>query len=1014
MSGIELQHQPVPLITEEALRQAIVHHQSGRLQDAERFYRTILQTQPNHPDANHNLGVLAVQVKQPAAALPYLKAALEANPSQGQYWLSYINALIQADLIDAARQNMDLGRRRGLKGVAVDALSVRLDGMPQAAAQASKEVGSIETVTEYPPFSSIVQKKSKKKLKAKPVKSIRKISSTLSPAPSLQDVNALVALFSEGKYVKAVALAEEMTGRYPLHGFGWKVLGSVFQQMGRSADALEPLQKATVLMLNDAEAHSALGVVLMELDRLDEAEVSCRRAILMKADFCEAHNNLGSLLKLMGRLAEAEASYSRALQIKPDHVGVHNNLGNLLRDMGRLNEAVASYRFSLQINPGYAYAHNNLGTVLMDQGQLADAEVSFRRALEIEPDYAEAHYNLGNVLKDVGRLDEAEASYLQALKSKPDFPGVYGNLGNTLALLGRLEEAATCYRAALQSKSDCFDAHNNLGNTLREMGRLDDAEVSYQRALNIKPDFAEAHNNLGTTLKDLCRLDEAETCYRRALQIKPHCAEMHSSLGGTLIELGRLDEAEASCRRALEIKPDLAVAHCNLGHSLQGLGRLNEADASYRRMLEMKSDFSSSVTMPPVTALFPFGRSGSLFFHSLFDGHPEVATLPGVYFKGWFGMDQWKRFSPNMDNANWRERLVEAILKEYQPLFDARCKKNVAGLPMGNSAWLAQASGFMEMGTDRSQHFAVDQNAFTNAFLSLLAPLPSIGQKDCFDLIHRAFDTAIRGNTASAAQKDGHIFYHIHNPSPFELAHFLQHYPQARLLHIVRNPVQSMESWMLIDTVGVLSSGKVADTRSGIEIDYRINCWNKMVGKVAAMFTQMQSPFNISDHTRGVRLEDVKRDPKRIMPQIAAWMGISDHPALYEASFCGLQYWGPASKATGKITGFDTKAIDQPVGRLLGARDVLIFETLFWPLSHLYGYTELDAAGFRRQLAEIRPWLDEPLEFEMKLYAELPDHTRALQELPPYNRLHRLLHQFWVMLDRDGTYHGMVQPLELD
>ena len=50
----------------------------------------------------------------------------------------------------------------------------------------------------------------------------------------------------------------------------------------------------------------------------------------------------------------------------------------------------------------------------------------------------------------------------------------------------------------------------------------------------------------------------------------------------------------------------------------------------------------------------------------------------------------------------------------------------------------------------------------------------------------------------------------------------------------------------------------------------------------------------------------------------------------------------------------------------------------------------------------------------MKLYAELPDHTRALQELPPYNRLHRLLHQFWVMLDRDGTYHGMVQPLELD
>ena len=187
-----------------------------------------------------------------------------------------------------------------------------------------------------------------------------------------------------------------------------------------------------------------------------------------------------------------------------------------------------------------------------------------------------------------------------------------------------------------------------------------------------------------------------------------------------------------------------------------------------------------------------------------------------------------------------------------------------------------------------------------------------------------------------------------------------------------------------------------------------------MVKNVATMFLQMQSPFNGFAHTRGVRLEDVKRNPKRIMPQIAAWMGVSDHPALYEASFCGLQYWGPASKSTGKITGFDTKAIDMPLGRLLGPRDVIIFETLFWPLSHLYGYTELDAVGFRRQMAQIRPWLDEPLEFERRLYADLPDHTRALEMWAPYKLLHSFLHRYWTVLDRDGTYHGLMRPLELD
>jgi hypothetical protein len=170
---------------------------------------------------------------------------------------------------------------------------------------------------------------------------------------------------------------------------------------------------------------------------------------------------------------------------------------------------------------------------------------------------------------------------------------------------------------------------------------------------------------------------------------------------------------------------------------------------------------------------------------------------------------------------------------------------------------------------------------------------------------------------------------------------------------------------------------------------------------------------NCLQGSRGVRLEDIKRDAKTTMPQLATWLGVSDHPSLYESSFCGLQYWGPPSK-TGIITGFDTKAIDQPVGRLFGAKDVLIFETIFWPLSHLYGYTDGDKSSFRHRLAEIRPWLDVPLEFETALYANLFDHSRRLEDLPQYKRLHRLLHLFWNVLDRDGTYQNMVLPLELD
>ena len=78
-------------------------HKEGKLQDAERLYRAILQSQPLHPYANHNLGVLAVSVNKADSALPLFKTALEANPKIEQYWLSYIDALIKEKQFDNAK-----------------------------------------------------------------------------------------------------------------------------------------------------------------------------------------------------------------------------------------------------------------------------------------------------------------------------------------------------------------------------------------------------------------------------------------------------------------------------------------------------------------------------------------------------------------------------------------------------------------------------------------------------------------------------------------------------------------------------------------------------------------------------------------------------------------------------------------------------------------------------------------------------------------------------------------------
>ena len=275
------------LTIEQALRQGIAAHKEGKIQEAERLYRAILQSQPTHPDANHNLGVLAVSVNKAEAALPFFKTALEANPKIEQFWLSYIDALIKEKQFDNAKEVLEQGKKHGVDGKRLSVLEAQL--------------------------SPITQK-----------------TNPSSSSPSQEQLSSLLEYYQKGRHDDAEKLAISITEQFPEHQFGWKVLGSVFKQTGRISEALASSQRSLHLAPLDAEAHSNLGNTLNELGRLEEAEASLRRAIALKPDYPDAHNNLGVTFLELSRSGEAIASYSRALALQPDYALANSNLGKAL------------------------------------------------------------------------------------------------------------------------------------------------------------------------------------------------------------------------------------------------------------------------------------------------------------------------------------------------------------------------------------------------------------------------------------------------------------------------------------------------------------------------------------------------------------------------------------------------------------------------------------------------------------------------------------------------------------
>lgn len=291
------------MIPEESLQQAIEHHNAGRLQEAGEVYLAILKDDPRHAVANHNMGMLAIQMDQPAAGLPYLETALDIDPARAQFWLSYIDALQRAGQLDDARQVLALARQQGLEGAEVDALDASLNA---------------------------------------------------PAAPSQTQMDQFMMAFNQGRYAEAAALASTLTQQFPEFSPAWYFLGNALGTLGHLPESEAAYRFAIHLNPDFIEAHHNLGSTLKDLRRLDEAEASYRRAIQLKPDLADAWLNLGNTLKDLGKLVDAATCCRRGLEIAPGNAALQQGLANHLAHLSDFTEVVDRSNAALQRSPNNA------------------------------------------------------------------------------------------------------------------------------------------------------------------------------------------------------------------------------------------------------------------------------------------------------------------------------------------------------------------------------------------------------------------------------------------------------------------------------------------------------------------------------------------------------------------------------------------------------------------------------------------------------------------------------------
>lgn len=299
----------------QLLQDALAHHRSGKLAQAETLYRQIVRVHPRHADALHLLGVAAHQQKRHAAAVDYIGRAIGINESAAMYHGNLAAAYWE---LGEAEQAIACYRRATQLSPQWAEAWINLATVYFAGERFDEARECYERGLKIDPNSALAWNN---------LGSIHRSESRLTE--------------SNDCFRRALQVDPDYA---PAHNN----LGNALRDAWSLEEAAVCYRRALQLRPGFAQAHNNLGNVLIDQMRVAEAAGCYRQAIAVDPNLAEAHRNLGSVFAGDGKLVEAAACYSRAIELSPHDDGLKIQSALLMPAIPTSTAEIARIRNELQ------------------------------------------------------------------------------------------------------------------------------------------------------------------------------------------------------------------------------------------------------------------------------------------------------------------------------------------------------------------------------------------------------------------------------------------------------------------------------------------------------------------------------------------------------------------------------------------------------------------------------------------------------------------------------------------
>jgi hypothetical protein len=260
-----------------------------------------------------------------------------------------------------------------------------------------------------------------------------------------------------------------------------------------------------------------------------------------------------------------------------------------------------------------------------------------------------------------------------------------------------------------------------MGVVLYSKGELKHAIESYHNAINVSPDELTAWGNVFYALQA--------------------CKAQVNSVEHLLSQFGNgLQSPQAKLSLSiLRYKLNLG-GRASKKSQQEVIKTLSKMDTSFVKNPKLNTINTSlkPIRFKEVVALVHFGRSGSGLLHSLIDGHPEISTMPSIYFSEFFDHFAWENLI-----AEGFDGILNRFMSIYDILFNASSLtpiKTQGGKFVKN---LGQQEGLLNVGDDKNEVLQLDRLAFRKELSRLLDEHNQIDAFTFFKLIQASFDKAL-------------------------------------------------------------------------------------------------------------------------------------------------------------------------------------------------------------------------------------------------------------------------------